>query len=313
MATHDPDANVRGHAAVALGSFGKSPAAEAVPAAIAGAFGAEPDPGVRERLMWTIARFYATAAPPALLDAGLAAQDDLTRVAAVRALGKRTADPAAPALARRMLDDPSWRVQYEAREALLTLSGKTRTEHLKSIPSGVHVPALPAPVSDQTAGGAGLPPNAKPSPPAVAGVAPLALSIAGSASMLGEPLQREGRPRVRIVTSKGAVTLVLFSDWAPYTVASFLSLAQRGYFNGTRWFRIVPDFVVQTGDRTNTGEGDPGYTIPGEARSDRTNLRHHLDGLDYGAKVPSDSGGSQFYLRSHRNIISILCSPSSAK
>ncbi len=104
-------------------------------------------------------------------------------------------------------------------------------------------------------------------------------------------------PRVAIVTTQGTITLVLYPEWAPSTVASFLNLAKTGYYNNNRWFRIVPDFVVQTGDRTNTGDGDPGFTIPAEENPIEQDSGVISMGLEYdknGAK--RDSAGSQFYI-----------------
>jgi peptidyl-prolyl cis-trans isomerase B (cyclophilin B) len=295
MATRDSDAVVRGHAAISLAAFDKSPAAGALPDRIAAAFRAEADTGVRSRLMWAVARGFALAAREVLLKSGLSDPDEYVRVATVRALGKRKSDPLAPQLVREMLNDPSWRVQYEAREALLTLGGKGRTEHLTAIPPGVHVPPAPDRAVQPSPAAPAL--AAKLSPPPVTAVTPLALSITDAASMQGEPLQRNGRPRVRVVTTKGAFTLVLFSEWAPYTVANFLSLAKQGYFNGDRWFRIVPDFVVQTGDKSNTGDGDAGYMIPAEENPIEQTTGIISMGLNYsGSKPQRDSAGSQFYL-----------------
>ena len=71
-------------------------------------------------------------------------------------------------------------------------------------------------------------------------------------------------PRVRIVTTKGNVYVTLFPEWAPLTVANFLGLARAGYYAANRWFRIVPDFVVQTGDPHDDGNGDAGYSLGAE-------------------------------------------------
>jgi peptidyl-prolyl cis-trans isomerase B (cyclophilin B) len=296
MATRDGDPVVRGHAALALGAFAKSPAAAHLPAALATAFASESDADVRGRLMFVLARDFALAAPAATLQAGLKDGDPFVRAAAVRALGRRKNDPSSAALVRPMLDDSAWQVQFEARQALLALDGKERDEHLAAIPAGVHVPALPPSLGNQSPAPSTLPPAPKLSPPPADAVLALPLAVTGSASMRGEPAARAGRPRVRIVTTKGAVTLALYADWAPYTVANFLSLARQGYFDGNRWFRIVPDFVVQTGDRTNTGEGDAGYTIPGELNPIEQTSGIISMGLDYDAKSPIDSGGTQFYL-----------------
>jgi cyclophilin family peptidyl-prolyl cis-trans isomerase len=104
-------------------------------------------------------------------------------------------------------------------------------------------------------------------------------------------------PRVLLRTTKGDVVVRLYPEWAPSTVANFLNLVHAGYFDGNRWFRIVPDFVVQTGDRTNTGDGDAGYTIPAEENPIEQRSGIIAMGLNYDAKgAVRDSAGTQFYV-----------------
>lgn len=67
-----------------------------------------------------------------------------------------------------------------------------------------------------------------------------------------------------IVTSRGEVRIRLRADKAPATVNNFIFLARDGFYDGLSFFRVVPDFVVQAGDPTGSGAGDPGYTLPGE-------------------------------------------------
>ncbi len=105
-------------------------------------------------------------------------------------------------------------------------------------------------------------------------------------------------PRVRVMTTQGTFVLRLYPEWAPFTVANFLNLANAGYFDGNRWFRVVPDFVVQTGDQTNTGDGDPGFTIGAEENPVEQRAGIISMGMDYtkDGKPVRDSAGSQFYL-----------------
>jgi cyclophilin family peptidyl-prolyl cis-trans isomerase len=104
-------------------------------------------------------------------------------------------------------------------------------------------------------------------------------------------------PRVLLRTSKGDVVVRLYPEWAPSTVANFLQLAAAGYFDGNRWFRIVPDFVVQTGDKTNTGDGDAGYMIPAEENPVEQRSGIIAMGLNYTAGAADrDSAGTQFYV-----------------
>lgn len=67
-----------------------------------------------------------------------------------------------------------------------------------------------------------------------------------------------------IVTSCGPIVIALDPDAAPETVASFVFLAEQGYFDGIAFHRIVPQFVIQGGDPTATGRGGPGYVVPDE-------------------------------------------------
>ncbi|MBV8369586.1 MAG: peptidylprolyl isomerase, partial [Candidatus Eremiobacteraeota bacterium] len=107
-------------------------------------------------------------------------------------------------------------------------------------------------------------------------------------------------PRVRIGTTKGPIVVRLYPDWAPLTVANFLNLVDRGYYDILRWFRIVPDFGVQTGDPNDNGEGDAGYTIPAEENPLEQRSGVISMGLNYTeGKNPGpirDSAGTQFYI-----------------
>src|SRR5690606_7922372 len=72
-------------------------------------------------------------------------------------------------------------------------------------------------------------------------------------------------PRVTIeVEGRGSIEVELLAREAPLTVANFLQLVDRRYFDGNRWHRVVPNFVIQDGDRTGLGSGGPGWTIRDE-------------------------------------------------
>lgn len=101
-------------------------------------------------------------------------------------------------------------------------------------------------------------------------------------------------PRVKIETSKGDVVVELFEDQAPNTVANFISLVEKGFYNGTPFHRVIGDFMAQGGDPTGTGSGGPSYTIKCECyRPDR---RDHFRGSLSMAHAGRDTGGSQFFL-----------------
>lgn len=100
--------------------------------------------------------------------------------------------------------------------------------------------------------------------------------------------------RAIIETAHGEITIELFPRDATLTVNSFVFLAQEGWYDGVRFFRVIPGFVAQTGDPSNTGFGGPGYTIP-----DEPNV-HTFDrpGMVAVASIEGqpNSGGSQFFI-----------------
>jgi len=98
-------------------------------------------------------------------------------------------------------------------------------------------------------------------------------------------------PRVRCLTPRGEFVIALDGRIAPNTVAAFLDLVERGFYDGLTFHRVVPDFVVQGGDPTGTGWGGPGYTIRSEW-SDRP-YRRGTVGIAHDGK---DTGGSQFFV-----------------
>jgi cyclophilin family peptidyl-prolyl cis-trans isomerase len=95
----------------------------------------------------------------------------------------------------------------------------------------------------------------------------------------------------RVRTTRGDFRVRLRSDVAPGTVGSFLSLAKSGYFDGSEIHRVVPNFVVQAGDPTGTGMGDPGYSLRCEASP--LPYRRGTVGMALAGK---DTGGSQFFV-----------------
>jgi cyclophilin family peptidyl-prolyl cis-trans isomerase/HEAT repeat protein len=98
-------------------------------------------------------------------------------------------------------------------------------------------------------------------------------------------------PHAYIETDKGAIEIELAVLDAPLTVANFMTLARKGFFNGIAFHRIVPDFVAQGGDPRGDGEGGPGYTI-----RDELNQRPYLRGVVGMALDWKDTGGSQFFI-----------------
>jgi len=102
--------------------------------------------------------------------------------------------------------------------------------------------------------------------------------------------------RIIIHTDKGDVICDLFPDKAPITVTNFIQLVQAGFYNGLVFHRVIPNFVVQTGDPKARGDGGVGYTLPAEI-----SLQHEEGSLAC-ARLPDyynpnrRSSGSQFYI-----------------
>ncbi|MFH1429147.1 MAG: peptidylprolyl isomerase [Candidatus Margulisiibacteriota bacterium] len=99
--------------------------------------------------------------------------------------------------------------------------------------------------------------------------------------------------RVTINTTRGPIQLALFADKAPLTVANFLNLAKRGYYNGKTFHRVIEDFMVQTGCPYGTGMGGPGYQFGDEFCPD---LRHDAPGILSMANAGPGTNGSQFFI-----------------
>ncbi|AHY45412.1 Peptidyl-prolyl cis-trans isomerase (rotamase) - cyclophilin family [Rubrobacter radiotolerans] len=104
----------------------------------------------------------------------------------------------------------------------------------------------------------------------------------------------EGREyHARLRTERGEIKVRLFAEEAPETVNNFVFLAREGYFDGTTFHRVIPDFMVQGGDPTGTGTGGPGYRIPDEFHPD---LKHDRPGILSMANAGPNTGGSQFFI-----------------
>ena len=91
----------------------------------------------------------------------------------------------------------------------------------------------------------------------------------------------------------------LYPEIAPITVENFLSLAEKGFYDGLIFHRVISGFMIQGGDPTGTGMGGPGYTIKGEfARNGfrQNNLRHTRGVLSMARSMMSNSAGSQFFI-----------------
>ena len=101
-------------------------------------------------------------------------------------------------------------------------------------------------------------------------------------------------PRVKLETTKGDIIIELFENEAPNTVANFVSLVEKGYYDGIAFHRVLPGFMAQGGDPTGTGGGGPGYRIRCECHQDK--IRRHFTGSLSMAHAGRDTGGSQFFI-----------------
>ena len=107
------------------------------------------------------------------------------------------------------------------------------------------------------------------------------------------PAQAAENPRAALETTQGTLVLELYRDKAPKTVGNFITLAQKGFYNGVIFHRVIPGFMVQTGDPTGTGRGGPGYTFPDEFNPE---LHHSSPGIVSMANVGPNTNGSQFFI-----------------
>jgi cyclophilin family peptidyl-prolyl cis-trans isomerase/HEAT repeat protein len=102
---------------------------------------------------------------------------------------------------------------------------------------------------------------------------------------------RNERTVAVLETTRGRIEIELFRQDAPLTVANFVALVKRSYFDGLSFMRVVPYFVIQGGDPRNDMEGGPGYTIRCEI-----NMRPYEKGSVGMALSGKDTGGSQFFI-----------------
>lgn len=96
-----------------------------------------------------------------------------------------------------------------------------------------------------------------------------------------------------IKTNKGSIKIELYGEKAPLTVANFTNLAKRGYYDGLKFHRVIPDFMIQGGDPTGTGSSGPGYRFRDEFDG---SLRHDSAGVLSMANAGPGTNGSQFFI-----------------
>jgi peptidyl-prolyl cis-trans isomerase B (cyclophilin B) len=104
--------------------------------------------------------------------------------------------------------------------------------------------------------------------------------------------------KAEIHTAKGVMKIEFYDKDAPKTVANFISLAKKGFYDGVTFHRVLPDFVIQGGDPTGTGAGGPGYKIDCELTGEN---QYHDRGVLSMAHAGRNTGGSQFFICHSRN------------
>lgn len=100
--------------------------------------------------------------------------------------------------------------------------------------------------------------------------------------------------RVTLETGAGKIVAELYPQHAPKTVNNFVFLARQGFYDGTTFHRVIPNFVIQGGDPTGTGRGGPGYRFEDELGDNP--LRHDGPGILSMANAGPNTNGSQFFV-----------------
>jgi peptidyl-prolyl cis-trans isomerase B (cyclophilin B) len=109
--------------------------------------------------------------------------------------------------------------------------------------------------------------------------------------------------KARMITDKGTMVIEFYEKDAPGTVENFITLSEKGFYDGLNFHRVLPDFVVQGGDPSGNGSGGPGYSIDCETDGDN---QYHDRGVLSMAHAGKNTGGSQFFICHSRNNTSHL-------
>lgn len=120
-----------------------------------------------------------------------------------------------------------------------------------------------------------------------------------AAATEGVPSATASHPVVTIEMDNGGIIKAeLYPEVAPNTVNNFISLIQKGFYDGTIFHRVIPGFMIQGGDPEGTGMGGPGYSIAGEflANGFTNNLLHTEGVLSMARGQAMDTAGSQFFI-----------------
>jgi cyclophilin family peptidyl-prolyl cis-trans isomerase len=97
----------------------------------------------------------------------------------------------------------------------------------------------------------------------------------------------------KVQTNHGTFSIELYEERAPRTTKNFIDLADKGFYDGVVFHRVIAGFMIQGGDPTGSGRGGPGYTIPDEFHPE---LKHTGEGILSMANAGPNTGGSQFFI-----------------
>ena len=121
----------------------------------------------------------------------------------------------------------------------------------------------------------------------------LMLSILMMMTVAVQSYSKEYEMKAKIITAKGDININLLPDKSPVTVANFVNLAKKGYYNGLKFHRVIENFMAQGGDPTGTGAGGPGYQFEDEVNN---GLNFSKAGKLAMANAGPETNGSQFFI-----------------
>ena len=242
-----------------------------------------------QRVVAAVVAALAKVRPPdvsTVLIERLKTGDPVVRAAAATALGELK-PPGAPAALTEAYRFASDDVAYVARAAVLAAIAKygpaearpTLTDALQDKDWAVRVRA------------AALLKEFDPASDAEMRIRPAPTKLGPEVYSVERLVKPAVSTQIFIETDRGIIQLELAVLDATLTVENFVTLARKGFFDGLTFHRVVPDFVVQTGDPRGDSEGGPGYTI-----RDELNQRAYLRGTVGMALDWADTGGSQFFI-----------------
>lgn len=141
--------------------------------------------------------------------------------------------------------------------------------------------------------------GSKPGASGGAATSPSPASSAEDSSSAGQPSKSTSHPIVTFEMQNGGIIKAeLYPEVAPNTVNNFISLINKGFYDGLIFHRVIPGFMIQGGDPEGTGTGGPGYSIKGEflANGFTNDLKHTRGVLSMARANDPDSAGSQFFI-----------------